>query len=64
MSKRFGKVRVLGCTCTYHFTCGACLRSAPSPLFNGQPIPREPTSRNADKTDGYDRDDLGESPDY
>ena len=25
MSKRFGKKRVPSCTCTYRFTCRACL---------------------------------------
>ena len=28
MSKRFGKSRVPDCTCTYSFTCGACLKAA------------------------------------
>ena len=30
MSKRFGKSRVPGCTCTERFTCGSCLSAAPS----------------------------------
>jgi hypothetical protein len=30
-------------------------------IYNNEP---EPSQKTADKIDGYDRDDLGESPDY
>lgn len=33
MSKRYGKARVPNCTCTYNFTCGACLKAAPTSHF-------------------------------
>lgn len=67
MPKRFGKKRVPDCECTTSYTCGPCLRAA-GPTLEAVPPPfahpsRRQEARIADRIDGYDRDDIGESPD-
>jgi hypothetical protein len=60
------KAKPVNCTCTDRFTCRVCLdRCVERNKADRNNAPEaHAEKRIADHIDGYDRDDLGESPDY